>query len=146
MAPHIVHRPLFDREKTAKLFSEKDCVDVKYVCTTSLPGGYSPRDILYRETPHPEFGNRYLSLSRDMLGQLVVANADAAEGITIDMAVDSHGDLHYSRYRHDCNWYEEGHAIDGGREYTRRVYRGDSVPYTRTFEIKDGELVETCSS
>ena len=57
---NIQHQSLFDTIKIEKLYSDKDGVPVKYVCTTDLNASDVPVDVFYRETPHPEFGNRLL--------------------------------------------------------------------------------------
>ena len=59
---NIQHESLFDTAKVEKLYTEKDGVEVKYVCTTDLKTSDRPMDIFYRATPHPEFGNRYFGL------------------------------------------------------------------------------------
>jgi hypothetical protein len=59
----ILHHPIFDIAKVEALYSEKDGVPVRYVCT-SAPNKSATYavDIFYRETPHPEFGNHYFGL------------------------------------------------------------------------------------
>jgi hypothetical protein len=59
----IHHRPILDAARVEKFYSEKDGVQVKYVCT-SAPNQYATyaADIFYRDTPHPEFGNHYFGL------------------------------------------------------------------------------------
>ena len=63
---NIQHSPLFDTAKVEQLYTEKDGVLVKYVCTSAA---YSTAefaaDIFYRETPHPVFGNYYFALYRN---------------------------------------------------------------------------------
>ena len=56
---NIQHYPLFNIKKAEALYTEKDGVEVKYVCTTDLRNSDIPADIFYRETPHPQFGNYY---------------------------------------------------------------------------------------
>ena len=55
---NIQHNPLFNTERVEELYTKKDGVEVKYVCTTDLKASDRPMDIFYRATPHPEFGNR----------------------------------------------------------------------------------------
>ena len=62
---NIHHDPLFDTAKVEKIYSEKDGVPVKYVCTTDLRASDVPVDVYYRETPHPQFGNRYFGIYHD---------------------------------------------------------------------------------
>ena len=62
---NIVHENLFDIEKVEKIYSEKDGVEVKYVCTTDLRASDVPVDVFYRATPHPQFGNHYFGIYWD---------------------------------------------------------------------------------
>ena len=48
---NIKHYPITKTNQVAELYSEKDGVDVKYVCTTELSDTIA--DIFYRDTPHP---------------------------------------------------------------------------------------------
>lgn len=139
---NIKHRPIFDTEKVCKIYSEKDGVPVKYICTsaTSAHAEYAA-DIFYRETPHPEFGNRYFGLYVNPYAenaQFMITNADTIENLDFDM-VEVEGDLHYSQHRHD--FYSVGDvSIDGGRSYLRRV--GNISHPVVSFRVKDGEFVE----
>ena len=120
----INHRPLFEIEKACKLYSEKDGVPIKYVCTTALGGGTQAMDVFYRETPHPEFGNRYFGLYRSYNfngydSNIMITNADKIEDLTFEM-IEVNGQYHYSQHRHD--FYSVGDvAIDGGRAYIKLV-------------------------
>lgn len=139
---NINHRPIFDTERACKLYSEKDGVDVKYVCTSALGDEAFAMDIFYRETPHPEFGNRYFGLYRNpdpaSDGTVMITNADKIEDAAFGM-VQAGGLLHYSRHRHD--FYSVGDvSVDGGRAYFRRV--GDLTIPSKWFKIKNGEFVE----
>jgi hypothetical protein len=137
---NIDHRPLFDTAKVEQIYTEKDGVAVKYVCTTALDTGVNPVDVFYRETPHPEFGNRYFGLYRNMYAagtQIMITNADRIENLEFDM-VDVNGTLHYSRDRHD--YYTVGDvSIDGGRAYMKRA--GNLSYPVVTLKVKDGEFV-----
>jgi hypothetical protein len=62
----VMHNPLIDTDKVCKHYSEKDGVPIKYVCTSALGDEAQAMDIFYRDTPHPEFGNRYIGLYRIM--------------------------------------------------------------------------------
>ena len=53
---NIQHEPLFDTATIEKTYTEKDGVEVKYVCTSATNGGTLATDVFYRATPHPEFG------------------------------------------------------------------------------------------
>ena len=138
---NIHHRPIFDTEAIIKHYSEKDGVPVKYICTSAVqPGAAFAADIFYRDTPHPEFGNRYFGLYVNPYAddtQIMIANADKVESANFDM-VDVDGTLHYSQHRHD--FYSVGDvSIDGGRAYLRRV--GNINYPVVSLRLKDGEFV-----
>jgi hypothetical protein len=139
---NIQHNPIYDRDLVIKHYSERDGVPIKYVCTSALDNEAFAMDIFYRETPHPEFGNRYFGLyskpdlSGDLSGKLMITNADAIEGQTFAMVEDLNGDLVYSQHRHDFRMMKNGNMIDGGRAYVR------ANGMIRSFEVKDGEFVE----
>ena len=136
---NITHRPMFDVARVEKLYSEKDGVPVRYVCTSAVGSESQAMDIYYRATPHPEFGNRYFGLYRGTYtGEVMITNADKIEDAEFGM-VEVDGQLHYSQHRHD--YYSVGGvAVDGGRAYFRRA--GDlSVP-AKFLKVKDGEFVD----
>jgi hypothetical protein len=58
----IKHYPQFDTKKVIKHYEEKDNVPITYICTTDLRVSDHPVDVFFRESPHPEFGNRYFGL------------------------------------------------------------------------------------
>jgi hypothetical protein len=91
-------------------------------------------DIFYRETPHPQFGNRYFGLYHN--GNLMIANADRIESVEFGLVEDDEDGLQYSAHRHDYKMFENGNMIDGGRSYIRSsgctVYR---------YVVRDGEMV-----
>jgi len=139
----IHHRPILDTARVEKLYSEKDGVPVKYVCT-SAPNQYATyaADIFYRETPHPEFGNRYFGLYRNPSfssdGTIMVTNADMIEDLEFGMK-EHDGEWHYSQHRHD--FYTIGDvSLDGGRAYFRCV--GNVRKPTKFLKVKDGEFVD----
>ena len=144
----IRHNSIFDTDKIIDHYSKKDGVPIIYVCTTELDEVRNiPVDVFYRETPHPEFGNRYFGLYRCMLPNVMITNADSVENPTLACVRDSKGDLHYSRYRHDCVILGNGNMIDGGRAYVRTnncelftyaVRDGIMVPHNET-EVIDNE-------
>lgn len=143
----VVNRPLYDTEAAIKIYSEKDGVDIKYVCTSALGEQENfARDIFFRETPHPEFGNRYFGLFVHPITRLsMIGNADAIEERTFEMIKGENG-WEYSRHRHDFYDVPSARvAIDGGRAYFRMVGEGvsdyDSLERA-TFKIKDGEFVQ----
>ena len=138
---NIKHRPIFNTERVCKLYSEKDGVPVTYVCTTALGDGTQAVDVFYRETPHPEFGNRYFGLfyvdRYSTWEEISITNADRVEDLTFDM-IEVDGQWHYSQHRHDF-YSVGGTSIDGGRAYIRLV--GDiHVPRT-TLKVWNGEFV-----
>ena len=139
---NIHHEPLFDTAKVEKLYTEKDGVEVKYVCTTAIQEHAAfAADVFYRATPHPEFGNRYFAIYRNPYAdnaQIMITNADQVENFEFGMIEGPNG-WEYSQHRHDYRSVGEC-AVDGGRSYIKRV--GDlSVP-TKYMKIVDGEFVD----
>ena len=135
--PKIIHEPLFESDKIEAHYSEQDGVPVKYVCTSALGGQDFAVDIFYRETPHPEFGNRYFGIYRNMYAagaQIMITNADVIEELEFAMVRDEDGNYHYSAHRHDYKVIGNN-MIDGGRAYAR--FSG-VVEY---FKVKDGKFV-----
>ena len=133
----IKHESLFSTSKLEQLYTEKDGVPVKYVCTSALGPQTFAADIFYRETPHPEFGNHYFGVySNQYAGgaMIMIANADKIEDLEFGMVKDSDGNLHYSSHRHDYKVTDAGNMIDGGRAYIKRS--GDVT----IFEIRNGEF------
>jgi hypothetical protein len=101
---NIQHEPLFDTAEVEKIYSEKDGVEVKYVCTTDLRASDVPVDVFYRATPHPEFGNHYFGIYYDHVrGCTMITNADVVEELEFGM----------------IEAVVEGKMIDGGRAYIR---------------------------
>ena len=141
---NINHRPHFKTDRVEKHYSKQDGVPVKYVCTTSLGDQNWAVDVFYRETPHPEFGNRYFGLYEansygGVRGGAMICNADIVEELDFDM-VDIKGTLHYSCHRHDYYYPTEDVFIDGGRSYLRR---GGNLGYeVKHLKVKDGNFVE----
>jgi len=133
---NIKHHPLFNTEEVCKRYSEKDGVDVTYVCTTDLVASDVPVDVYYRETPHPEFGNRYFGLYHDNYRDAVmITNADIVETFEFGMVKNDNSELEYSQSHHDYKLFENGSMIDGGRVYIRSSLIAD------VYKIKDGKFV-----
>ena len=138
---NIKHAPIFDTKKVERLYSEKDSVPVKYICTTDLSVSDRPIDVFYRDTPHPEFGNRYFGLFRnthpaaDADGNILITNADEIESYEFGMIEDKDGWMWYSQCHHDC-LFLDGKMIDGGRQYIRSS--GGHV----VFAVKNGKFIE----
>jgi glutamine cyclotransferase len=132
---NIQHFPITNTDKVCELYSEKDGVPVKYVCTTDFHGSHDdPADIFYRETPHPEFGNKYFGLRfRD--SKLYIYNADTVDGLTFGIVEDDDGHLQYSQYHHDFKSFNNGNMIDGGRSYIRSSGKVD------VYKVQEGEMV-----
>jgi len=65
-------------------YEKKDGVKIKYVVTTDLRNSDMPADVFYRETPHPEFGNRYFGLFNSPNG-LMITDADIVEDFEFGM-------------------------------------------------------------
>ena len=128
----IKHAPILNIEKVISHYEKKDNVPIKYVCTTDLRVSDRPVDVFYRESPHPEFGNRYFGLyHRD--GAVMVCNADLVEDLEFAMVKDKDGNYWYSSSHYDCLFIDNS-MIDGGREYVR-----SSGP-VEIFKIVNGEF------
>jgi hypothetical protein len=130
----IKHFPITNIEFVTDHYSKKDGVDIKYVCTTDLHHSDVPVDIFYRETPHPEFGNKYFGLYISSEG-LIISNADKVENFIFGMVEDDDDNLQYSQYRHDYKSFDNGNMIDGGRSYNR--YSGKLYTYI----VRNGHMV-----
>ena len=132
---NIKHHPLFNTEEVCKTYSERDGVEVKYVCTTDLVASDVPVDVYYRSTPHPQFGNRYFGLYYDHVrDHVMITNADMVETFEFGVVENDNGELEYSQSHHDYKMFENGNMIDGGRVYVR------SSCVTEVYKIKDGEF------
>jgi len=130
---NIEHFPLWDTAKIEEFYTEKDGVEVKYVCTTDLRASDVPVDVFYRETPHPEFGNRYFGLFWDNVrDHLMITNADIVESLEFGM-IEVDGKYYYSQSHHDYKVVGDK-MIDGGRQYIR------SNAGAITMHIKNGKF------
>ena len=138
----IRHYPLFDTKAAEEIYCKKDGVPVTYVCTTGKKESTVAADILYRDTPHPVYGNKYFCLyhsqHEDFVGRLMIAGADWVEDLTFDM-IKSEGYYYYSSHRHDMVTTSVG-FIDGGRSYTR--LGGSVIPKVTSFVVRNGKFVE----
>ena len=136
---NIQHAPLFNTAEVEKIYSEKDGIPVKYVCTSATYGTAEfAADVFYRETPHPEFGNHYFGLYRNPYADnatVMIANADPIESFEFGM-IDVDGKYYYSQHRHDYKVVDDK-MIDGGRAYIRSGEHDVDV-----FKIQDGRFVE----
>jgi hypothetical protein len=139
----IRHYPIFDTKVVEDLYTKKDGVPVSYVCTTGREKDTYARDIFYRETPHPTFGNRYFGLYHDQerllynTSHLMISAADWVEDLKFDM-IKSEGWYFYSSHRWDMVNTAVG-SIDGGRAYTR--LGGSVIPKVETFVVRNGKFV-----
>jgi hypothetical protein len=136
---NIKHHPLLNIKAITEFYSEKDGVPVTYVCTSApnKQASYAA-DIFYRETPHPEFGNRYFGIYENLQNQVMITNVDMIENLTFSMVEGAAG-WEYSQHRWD--YRQIGHvAIDGGRAYTKLV--GDVHAPVKTMKVKDGVFEE----
>ena len=133
---NIVHENLFDIEKVEKIYSEKDGVEVKYVCTTDLNASDVPVDVFYRATPHPQFGNRYFGLYHCHIRDcMMITNADVVESFEFGM-VECDGRYYYSQSHHDYKVLDNSKMIDGGRAYIRSSAGCDAV-----MRVIDGKFI-----
>jgi len=114
----ITHNPTTDVEAVIKHYGNKDGVNIKYCCTTELNVSDQVFDIFYRETPHPEFGNRYFGLHVTPSKAVYITNADIVESFDFGMIKDAKGNYHYSRSHHDFVTIDRS-MVDGGRKYIR---------------------------
>lgn len=135
----ILHNPVFNKDLVIKHYSEKDGVDIKYVCSTELSTDNLVVDIFYRDTPHPEFGNRYFGLYNSLYDGIMITNADSVEDYEFGMIGNDEMGWVYSQSRHDYRPHGSG-AIDGGRAYVRRT--GLGMPF-KMMKVKDGEFIAT---
>ena len=134
----IKHEPQFDTDKVCKLYSERDGVSITYVCTSALGDEAQAMDIFYRDTPHPEFGNKYFGIYyHPMSVNLVITNADRIESVEFGLIEDDAGDLQYSAHRHDYKLFENGNMIDGGRTHIK-----SSMCEIKHYVVRNGEMVE----
>jgi hypothetical protein len=129
MELNITHYPIMDTAAVCEHYSEKDGVPIKYVCTTDLRASDMPWDIYYRDTPHPEFGNRYFGL-RHTNGTAWITDADIVETFEFGM-IEVEGILYYSQSHHDYKVVGKK-MIDGGRQYIRCGGRCD------VYTVKNG--------
>ena len=136
---NIAHHPIFTTKTIVEYYSNKDGVPVKYVCT-SAPNKEATyaADIFYRETPHPEFGNRYFGIYKNMDNKLMITNCDGIEDLTFGMLEGMHG-WEYSQHRWDFRYVASG-TIDGGRAYVKLA--GDIHAPLKTMKVKDGIFEE----
>lgn len=132
----IRHRAILDVDWLAEHYTKKDGVPVKYVCTSALGDEAFAGDIFYRETPHPEFGNRYFQIYNQPLLGPYIRSADKIEDLDFVMLDTAFG-YHYSRHRHDM-FTVDGMGIDGGRAYTRII---GFAAKSKAFKVKDGEFI-----
>lgn len=134
---NIKHYPnITDIQKVVDHYSEKDGVEVKYVCTTDLIASDVPVDVFFRDTPHPEFGNRYFGLYYDTRRDaMMICNADMVETFEFGVVENDKGELEYSQSHHDYKMFKNGNMIDGGRVYIRTSIGCD------VYKVKDGEFV-----
>lgn len=137
----IKHFPVTNIDFVVSHYSEKDGVPIKYVCTTDFNVNDRPVDIFYRETAHPEFGNKYFGIAPDYeTGGIVIFNADKVENFTFGMVEDDDGDLQYSQYHHDYKSFDNGNMIDGGRLYIRSSLKAD------IYVVRDGNMIAMAGS
>ena len=132
----VKHYPQFNTEEVCKTYSEKDGVDVRYVCTTDLKASDVPVDVFYRATPHPEFGNRYFGLYYDNYRDAtMICGADLVEDFEFGMVENDSGEMEYSTSHHDYKQFDNGKMIDGGRQYIR------SSGLVQVYKVQDGQMV-----
>lgn len=135
---NINHEPLFDAKKVIEHYEEKDGVAIKYICTTDLRASDVPVDVFYRESPHPEFGNRYFGLYYDNVrGHMMITNADIVEELEFGM-IEHEGKYYYSQSHHDYKAITETKFIDGGRMYVRH---NPNEEFFKLMKVKNGKFI-----
>lgn len=133
----IKHFPVTNINKVIEHYSQKDNVPISYVCTTDFSISDRPVDIFYRESPHPEFNNRYFGIAVNYEdGSYVIFNADAIEDFSFGLVEDDDGDLQYSKSHHDYKSFDNGNMIDGGREYIRSSFNA------KIYVVRDGKMID----
>ena len=134
----VKHNPTVDIEKVCEIYSKRDGVPIKYVCTTDLRSSDAPVDIFYRSTPHPQFRNNYFGLFIDnMSNDLMIIDADMVEDLEFGLVENDDGLWEYSESHHTFKSFKNGNMIDGGRQYIRssgsaqvfQVYMGELRPF-----------------
>ena len=134
----IKHFPITNTHRVIEHYSQKDNVPITYVCTTDFKRSDVPIDIFYRETPHPEFGNKYFGILPHFEdGTYTIFNADEVEKFSFGMVQDDTGNLQYSKSRHDYKVFNNGNMIDGGRDYIRSSL--NAVIYV----VRNGKMVQS---
>jgi hypothetical protein len=134
----IKHFPITNTDKVIEHYSQKDNVPINYVCTTDFRMSDRPADIFYRDSPHPEFGNRYFGIAVNYEdGSYTIFNADEIESFTFGLVEDDDGNLQYSQSHHEYKSFDNGNMIDGGRRYIRSSRNNVSI-----YVVRDGKMVE----
>lgn len=123
-----------------------DAVEEKYnahfvgqFCLKTKDGGWanSPADVYWQEKPPVEGYSNYFALLYQGSSVYITSGASAVENPI--SAVESGGEIIYSRYRHDFRRTKDGIAIiDGGRDYTKRMGGGRDL----LLKVVDGEFYE----
>jgi hypothetical protein len=147
---NIKHHPHFNTMIISKHYSQKDDVPLTYVCT-SAPNKNADyaADIFYRDTPHPDYGNRYLGVYRNGENQVMIMNCDTIEDLTFSMIEGTDG-WEYSQHRHDYRQVGD-YAIDGGRAYPRLISSTSTITVLeiKRMKVKNGvfeEVVDVSST
>jgi hypothetical protein len=132
----VKHSPILNVEGVCEYYSAKDGVPIKYVCTTSLTPRGRAYDIFFRDTPHPQFGNRYFGLFKENDGGYITG-ADSVEELTFH-CIEGKDGWEYSSHVHDFKYVGDNY-IDGGRSYTR--LGGNTMPRVKSYVVHDGRFV-----
>lgn len=135
----LISRPILNIEKVIAHYEKKDGVKIKYVCTTEIFQDDLEIDVFFRETPHPEFGNRYFGLYYNNV--LRICNTDKIEELIFAM-VNFRDEYYYSQSRHDFVKFGDKNEffIDGGRGYYR--VGGNPIPKVEMFKVLNGDFVK----
>ena len=123
-----------------------DVIEAKYnahfvgqFCLKTTAGYWanSPADVYWQATPPVEGYSNYFALICQGASVYITSGASAVEAPI--SAVESDGEIIYSRYRHDFRTTKDGNAIiDGGRDYTKRAGAGRDL----MLKVVDGYFYE----
>jgi hypothetical protein len=123
-----------------------DVVEAKYkahfvgqFCLKTAGGGWAnaPADVYWQEKPPVEGYSHYFALIYQHGSPYITSGASAVEQVI--SAVESDGEIIYSRYRHDFRQTKDGKAIiDGGRDYVKRAGGGRDLQ----LKVIDGYFYE----
>lgn len=123
----------------AKVEAKYNAHFVGQFCCKTRDGSWanSPADVYWQAKPPVEGYSNYFALIIQGGSAYITGGASAVEPHI--SAVESDGEIIYSRYRHDYRATSDGKAIiDGGRDYTKRAGGGRDL----VLKVVNGEFYE----